>query len=53
MNTKTIWLVLVLLNLSCDLCHHAPLTEVDKFRGTGQVVWVALLSMKDIGQVHA
>jgi len=53
MNTKTIRLVLVLLNLSCDLCHHAPLTEVDKFRRTGKVVWVALLSMKDIGQVHA
>jgi hypothetical protein len=44
-NTETIWLVLVLLNLSCYLCHLASFTEVDEFRGVGQIVWVALLNV--------
>ena len=53
-DSETVGLVLVLLNLSVDFCHPPPLAEVDQaIRSIGEEVWVALLNEEDIAQVHS
>jgi len=50
---ETVGLVLVLLYFAGDLGHLAPLAEVDQpLLVALQEVWVALLRLQDVGQVH-
>ena len=49
---QAVRLVLVLLDLSCDLCHLPPLAEVDQiFPVSAQKVGVPLLRLQDVSKV--
>ncbi len=51
---ETIGLVLILLDLLRDFRHFSPLAEVDDaFRSVREKIWVSVLDVCDVGQIHA
>ena len=52
LHLQTVWLVLVLLDLSRDFSHFPPLAEVDQSLAVAfEEVGVSLLRLQDVGQI--
>lgn len=49
---KAIRLVLILLNFTRYFSHFSAFTEIYEF-GVAQEIWISLLDVQDVGQIHA